>query len=585
MKLFHPLIIAGCGAVLLCGCATSPARPAGAPHSSQSSGAPGAADDSEEGRGALPVAQGTPEGLAHFAAGVSYGLNDSPELALRQFEDSVLADPSNEGLALELGRDLLKKQHPRRAARVLSKAAQRPNASGELLSWLGRADLQAGKTNEALGASRLAIQRAPKSLDGYESLLEVLFRTGQSAEALKTLDAAAKNVHTDPLSFVALADLYSVYLKNPHYVIKPADAQAITRRAVALLDRAAAKTLSARQDARQDLELWRRMGDVYNRLDQPRKAAEIYARLVESEHEPSILRNDLRGELANLYLQAQDRTNAVKQLQAIVRDAPERYPGAWYALGRLAYEEANLAEAADDFENALHWDPGLEGAYFELALVQMDLHRTEDAFRTLDQARSRFPNTFDGEFVTGLVYSHSKNYAEAVRHFTTAEVIGLATDRKRLDQRFYFPFAAACERNQQFQQAEEYLQKCIDMAPDFAEALNYLGYMWADRGEHLDKARGLIEKALKMEPKNGAYMDSLGWVLFKLKQPRQALPWLLKALEDSPEPDATVLDHLGEVYMALGQPDKAREAWKKSLSLESNEAIKKKLQLIEGGAS
>jgi tetratricopeptide (TPR) repeat protein len=213
------------------------------------------------------------------------------------------------------------------------------------------------------------------------------------------------------------------------------------------------------------------------------------------------------------------------------------------------------------------------------------LHRTTDAFATLARARGRFPNSFDGEFVTGLVYSHSKNFAEAVRHFTAAEVLAMSTDRKRLDQRFYFPFAAACERNQQYQQAEDYLQKCIEISPDFAEALNYLGYMLADRGEHLDKARALIEKAVKLEPKNGAYLDSLGWVFFKLKQPRQALPWLLKAIEFTPEADATVLDHLGEVYMGLGQLDKAREAWKKSLSIESNEDVKKKIEASYGGAS
>ena len=108
--------------------------------------------------------------------------------------------------------------------------------------------------------------------------------------------------------------------------------------------------------------------------------------------------------------------------------------------------------------------------------------------------------------------------------------------------------------------------------------------MLADRGEQLPRARALIEKAVQLEPKNGAYLDSLGWVLFKQKQAQQALPWLLKAVQFSPEPDATVLDHLGEVYLALRQPAKAVEAWKKSLSIESNPEVKKKLDLYSGGA-
>ena len=82
---------------------------------------------------------------------------------------------------------------------------------------------------------------------------------------------------------------------------------------------------------------------------------------------------------------------------------------------------------------------------------------------------------------------------------------------------------------------------------------------------------------MKKEPKNGAYLDSLGWVLFKLNQPREALTWLLKAQELTPEADATLLDHLGDVYMALNQEDKAHDAWKKSLSLEANDDVQKKL--------
>jgi tetratricopeptide (TPR) repeat protein len=116
------------------------------------------------------------------------------------------------------------------------------------------------------------------------------------------------------------------------------------------------------------------------------------------------------------------------------------------------------------------------------------------------------------------------------------------------------------------------------LAPDFAEAMNYLGYMWAEHGEKLDKARELIEKALKAEPKNDAYLDSMAWVLFKQKQPQEALPYALKAAELSEKPDATLHDHIGDIYEALKQPEKAREAWRKSLSLEPNEEVRKKIE-------
>ena len=101
--------------------------------------------------------------------------------------------------------------------------------------------------------------------------------------------------------------------------------------------------------------------------------------------------------------------------------------------------------------------------------------------------------------------------------------------------------------------------------------------MWAERGEKLDQARDLIGKALKAEPKNAAYLDSMAWVLLKLHQPKAALDYILKAVQFSDEADATLYDHLGDIYAALGQKDKARQAWNKSLSLEANDSIRKKL--------
>src|SRR5450756_1895131 len=106
---------------------------------------------------------------------------------------------------------------------------------------------------------------------------------------------------------------------------------------------------------------------------------------------------------------------------------------------------------------------------------------------------------------------------------------------------------------------------------------NYLGYMWAEKGLKLDEARTLIEKAVAQEPKNSAFLDSLAWVLFKQNKPQEALVPMLKAIEYSQEPDPTLYDHLGDIYSALKQFDKARDAWTKALPGESNEEIQKKI--------
>src|SRR5262249_18271769 len=144
----------------------------------------------------------------------------------------------------KLARDFLKNRQPERAVKLLTKVAQHnSNASAEVLSWLARADIRAGKTNEAATASRLAIQRQPRALEGYERLVEGLFGNGQFAAALKPLDEAAANFRNDPLTLVSLADFYSIYLRPAPAAPKAAEAKGVTQRAVALLDRAAASRI------------------------------------------------------------------------------------------------------------------------------------------------------------------------------------------------------------------------------------------------------------------------------------------------------------------------------------------------------
>jgi tetratricopeptide (TPR) repeat protein len=181
-----------------------------------------------------------------------------------------------------------------------------------------------------------------------------------------------------------------------------------------------------------------------------------------------------------------------------------------------------------------------------------------------------------------------KDYTNAIRHLTTAEVVARVNETNRLNHLFYFQLGATYERTKQVGEAEKYFRKALELAPDFAEALNYLGYMWAERNVNLDESRQLLERAVKAEPKNGAYLDSLGWVYYKLGRLQDALRLIQEAIRYSEEPDATLYDHLGDIFNALNQPDKAREAWRKALTLESiddKEPIRRKLDESSAGGA
>lgn len=426
--------------------------------------------------------------------------------------------------------------------------------------------------DEREAASREFYQAALDDPDNEWLILEAtrrLLQNKQPQEALKVLDEAAAQPRTDAEFLISLAQLYtSLRLELP------ARKEATKAKALALLNRAAQMN-----PASSKLRL--KLADGFNLLGDSSQAARLYLELLKGPPDLAFDRDHVRAKLTNIYLQGSEHKLAVEQLQAIIRDAPTD-PQAYYFLGRIAFEEKKPEAAADHFSKIILLRPDFEEAYYYLAMAQVELNKPGDALATLEKARKKFPPSFVLEFWTGMALSRQKAYSQALQHYTAAEVIAQATDPKQLDERFYFQLGATCERKGDYAQAEKHFEKCLRLAPDFAEAMNYLGYMWAEHGLNLAKARELIEKALKAEPKNAAFLDSLAWVLFKLNQPKEALPYALKAAELSEQPDATVCDHIGDIYAALNQLDKAREAWRKSLSLEPNEEVRKKLDSSGG---
>lgn len=501
---------------------------------------------------------------AHFAAGVIHEMNDETEAALEEFYQAGLDDVNNETLVLEVTRRLLQNKQPEKALELLTRAAAQPNASGALFARLGVVYSQLGKTEQAIAADRIAIKRSPESLAGYQNLFVNCLQSKQQQEALKVLDEAARQPHPDADFLISLSELYG------NYVLQfPAQKEKVGPKALALLNRASQVQLT-------NPLLRLRLADDFASLGDTGKAAQIYLELLKQLPDVPLVRERVHAKLAGIYLRDSDHKRATEQLEALVHEDPTN-PQAYYYLGFLAYSDKKPAEAADYFNKTLLLSPDFEQAYYDLALAQISLNKGDEALATLEKARKKFPQSFPMELWTGLAYSRQKNYAEALKHFTAAEVIAKATDPSRLNEDFYFQIGAAYERTGDLATAEQYFDKCLRLAPNSAEAQNYLGYMWAEHGIKLDKARELIEKAVKTEPKNAAYLDSLGWVLFKLNQPKDALKYALKAVELSTEPDATVYDHLGDIYAALNQFDKAREAWTKSLSLEPNAEVRKKL--------
>jgi tetratricopeptide (TPR) repeat protein len=196
--------------------------------------------------------------------------------------------------------------------------------------------------------------------------------------------------------------------------------------------------------------------------------------------------------------------------------------------------------------------------YFDLARAYERLRQFDRAITLLTQARTLSPNE------PTIEIRLSRSQQEAGRGDDAVRTLQAAIAKYPKEPMVKLALASALERNRKYSEAETVFRQIIAEDPDNADALNSLGYMFAERGQRLEEAVTLVEKALAIEPGNGAYLDSLGWAYYKLNQLDQAEGPLKEAAKQLPTV-SVIQDHLGDLLNKQGQYQEAIDAWQKAL--------------------
>ncbi len=170
-------------------------------------------------------------------------------------------------------------------------------------------------------------------------------------------------------------------------------------------------------------------------------------------------------------------------------------------------------------------------------------------------------------------------YQRLERHAEAIPLLLRAVEARPDSVATLFRLGAACERTGRVPDAERWFRQLLELDPEFAPALNYLGYMWADLGMNLSEALDLVLRAVDLEPDNGAYVDSLGWAYFRLGRFDEARDHLERAATLEPD-DAVIHEHLGDLYQAVGELEEARELYERALALDGDneEKVRRKLR-------
>ena len=526
--------------------------------------------------GSLPEADSVigrrAEAHAHYAQGVLLEINGRKNESIEEYHSAAQLDPANEELVTQVARRWLIQKKPERAIEILKLGAEQHGATAMMDVLLGTAYAQAGKPDLAIQANRRAIQKAPKLLAGHQNLFAGYLQNGETDAALKVLDKAAglRNPPTDYL--IGLAELYASVAMTA-----PSEKTNVFSKALVLFDRAASLNPTNIQERV-------RLADGLNLVGDSARAATMYQAILSDYPQAPMLQENLRAKLTDIYLRGQDRKRALEQLEVLLKNDSLNVQAHYYAA--LLFTEADEpAKAEEHLRTVVVLNPKFEQAYYDLAMAQLRTDKTNEIITTLQTAQKKFGQNFISEFLFGLAEARREHWEDAVKYFTSAEIIARASDANRLTPVFYHQFGAALERKGDYSEAVKCLQKALELDPDFPEAANHLGYMWAERGENLERAHELIAVAVKAEPKNEAYLDSMAWVLFKLGKPRDALPFMQQAIElaeAARQPDPTLYDHLGDIQAALGNKSEARKAWSAAVKIKPDPEIEKKLSAEVG---
>jgi tetratricopeptide (TPR) repeat protein len=462
----------------------------------------------------------------------------------KAFKKALELEPENQEAMTELAMVYSGIGDNQRAIQLLKQVAER-NPSRRSLTTLAGAYEDLRDFNSAAEVLRRALELEPDNLDLKRGLAQDLHYAGKLDDAIRTYTEIAQE---DPKDIPSLLQISQIYRQKRDY-----------GRAREALDRA--------------LKLDPEDPDVrYNQvalLDEEGKHDEALAamkQLVESTEKKSYNRGEraarasLLEKLATLYRSNEQYAQAVDTFRQMADLDPDLAARAAGQIVETLREARDFTRAWEEAEAAYRKYPNDRFVIYQRSLLLGDLGRGKEA---VAEAKKLFGGQQDRDSLLTLaqICEKSKEYEEMARILDAVEKLSVSEEDKGS---VYFMRGAMYERTKKYDAAEAEFRKALAIDPDNAGVLNYLGYMLADRNVRLEEALKLISRAVELEPTSGAYLDSLGWVYFRMGKLEQAETYLRQAVVQVPH-DPTVRDHLGDVLARLGRLKEAIAEWQVSL--------------------
>ncbi|MCS6805805.1 MAG: tetratricopeptide repeat protein [Acidobacteriota bacterium] len=466
---------------------------------------------------------------AFFELGRHYHAQRKYRLAAENYARAYELQPIPE-IAVLFAQSLLAQGYTADALRIYQEARQRtPNDDDLEVNYAG-ALIAAGQYEEAMSILQSQLKKRATNLEALWYMAQALRRSGRRSEAIRLLKDALNDIDvTESLDFQQM--LASIY-EETHQV-----------------DEAVA--------------VYRNILDVI--LNPDGTVSKNYLQIAE----------DTLARIGLAYRRAGRQADAIRAFERMRTILGADNPQADLLILDTLLEEEQYQEVVDKAEAlAKQFEDKREFRLVQAqALARMG--RVDQAIKLLDGLLSNSLDDLAVLSVKASIISDAERYQEA------KAVLEEGLRRDPRNTALLIQLSMVQEKLGKPVDAEATLRAILERDPENQVALNNLGYYLVERGERLDEALALIQRAVNIDPTNGAYLDSLGWAYFQKGRLEEAQMYLEQALRFEPR-DSTIHEHLGDVFMKKGQPDRARQAYEQALRFARQQAererIRKKLQ-------
>jgi tetratricopeptide (TPR) repeat protein len=484
---------------------------------------------------------------SRMVLGQLYTIKHDSKKAEEQFKTAQSMEPDSEEVVLNLARLYAESGDLEQAAKAIE-TVPAANRTARMEDALGSTYEQLKKTKEAIAAYQRADSLEPGDARTLESLAHALLSDNQLDEALKQYKALSE---ADPENAGALVRIGEILRRQGKY------------------EDALATIHKARKMDSSNLEAGYNEGlllDVLGRYDE---SAQAYEKMVElTSHangaytaEEKNNRGIFLERLGAVYHEQNKTAEAIATYQKLIDMGGESAVHGYQFQVDTWRDAKQFDKAIEVARKAVEANPKNRDLKLMLAGEMGDLSKTDEG---LAQAKGLLANNADDRQVwltMGQICVRAHRWKEAEDDFNKAEAL---TTKKEDHAYMFFLRGELAERQKHYEPAEQFFHQALELEPDSAITLNYLGYMLADKGKQLPEALKMIRKAVDLDPINGAYLDSLGWVYFKMGEYELAEQYLRQAVErDATDP--TVHNHLGELYEKTGRSRLAAAQWELSL--------------------